>query len=52
MSMMKRILEVIEADEELKTTYESTLDVFDRNSDEYVEVMKWIYDEALDQIEN
>lgn len=52
MSMMKRVLEVIEADDELKTAYKSTLKTFEPESEEYDEMMQWLYCEALDELKN
>lgn len=52
MSMMKRILETIEQDEELKTAYEHALKTFESESDEYDLMMQWLYSEALQELQN
>jgi hypothetical protein len=50
MSNIKRILEVVEADEELKTlhAYARTL----RDEEEFDMLMQWIFREALAELEN
>lgn len=49
---MKRVLEVIESDEELKKTYEHAMKSYDVLSVEFDAVMQWLYDEALDELKN
>lgn len=51
MSNMKRVLEVIESDEELKKVYESVL-ATSVSYEMYVAVMDWVYAEALAEMEN
>ena len=50
MSKMKRLLEVIEADEELKKLHEYARTV--RDVEEFDEIMQWIYQEALSELES
>lgn len=51
MSYMKRVLEVIEADEELNAVYVHLL-AERRPDDESTAVLEWLYDEALAELEN
>lgn len=52
MSSMKRVLEVIEADEELNAVYVHLLKTHSAVSDVYAQVMDWLYSEALAELEN
>jgi hypothetical protein len=48
MSSMKRVLEVIEADEELNAVYVHLLKTHSAVSDEYTQMMDWLIEEARD----
>lgn len=53
MSNMKRILEVIESDEELKIVYEHATKMREHNivdSGEFYRIMQFLYEEALEEL--
>lgn len=51
MSNMKRILEIIESDEDLKAVYEHAIKTYDLKSVEFDTLMQFLYDEALAELE-